>query len=1153
MWVGSHALEESHIDCLVDGRLVQTTAAIHKSALQPHQEATGNMLDSMARHDNKVVNKFHFTYDKDTGRTSIFNNGPSIEVVKMKTPDGKMEWVPEVLCAHLLSSSNHDKSTGWRRISLGAHGIGLKSIASLSVWMKIECVDMVRKLYYSQVFKEGKTIIEDPIIEKMGRKCSVSPEIAKGGTRISFILDMAGVYKDTPANHAELMGKVFEARAYQLSGYVKTIAKKCEVLYNGAAIEVDGAKGLAKMYFGDTFEIVKLDHPEWGLSVAFGEPPKDRAARCISIINGGIIYEGVHFDYVINRLYADLGKRVEKLLKNVRKRGFKAVIKDGLDILIVGNIPDLVFDSQIKNRLSMDGAASYMGKYVWPKTYAGKVWKLLESRLVIMYLIGAKKTTMKRKLQDPKKYIPAYKLGHDANLLIFEGDSAKSAAVVAMADPKISFSRRNHGIYLMGNPPNGRKEEKVTETSAGDFRKYSPKFDNNIKWSDFVVAMNLDRNKTYDTIAEIETLNYQKITLVVDKDYHGMGQIGPLVLSNLLLFWPALLDIHGFLGFMDTPVIRAFPNDRRIKVKEFSSVGQFDVWRNEIFPGGVLKGWKAKWFKGMATHSERECGHMFGRFNKLRVLIDDPDGRGIEILEMYFGKSTDIRKQLLATPPDPLPEVGPRMSVVELVNHFVKANQRYNIVCKLDNMFDGLILSHRTIIWGLLLYMKVHGNAPIKVYQLAGFIAQRVGYHHGDASLYAAIIWLTQAFVGAREIPMGLPLSLFGTRLSNDTIQARYVDTQANPIIRLIFRPEDSPLLTLTIVDGEESIPRNLMPVVPFSMFMTRSTAATGWATFKVARDYDEVIANVERMMEFKMPLPMKPWTPHWNGRVEIIGGVEWLIGSVERDGDNVRITELPFRTYNDSYIHGNSSATSLGLYGLDLIEHKTIIDSSTKRQIDITFKLVPGGAAVIEEKYSDHPKMSALEKYLKLGTHATARLNVIDNSEIVRPHVTYESLMVPWFAARYKMYGERFRYEDVVNRWKIKLLREKLRYIRLRTSLELEGVGRARQTEQLILWRFKKMNVVRINNPGADVAKMVEVVYGVGSTYSYLLMNHDDMSAESVAAMNAKIAALLAETAERRKFGAVFKKWRAEIAEVSEHVHRAMVSGWDGDGGYKY
>ena len=68
---------------------------------------------------------------------------------------------------------------------------------------------------------------------------------------------------------------------------------------------------------------------------------------------------------------------------------------------------------------------------------------------------------------------------------------------------------------------------------------------------------------------------------------------------------------------------------------------------------------------------------------------------------------------------------------------------------------------------------KRNADAEVKVVQLAGYIAEKTCYHHGEASLYATIVNMAQDFVGSNNVPLLAAAGQFGTRaqVRNDTIQ----------------------------------------------------------------------------------------------------------------------------------------------------------------------------------------------------------------------------------------------------------------------------------------------------------------------------------------------------------------------------------------------
>jgi DNA topoisomerase-2 len=83
----------------------------------------------------------------------------------------------------------------------------------------------------------------------------------------------------------------------------------------------------------------------------------------------------------------------------------------------------------------------------------------------------------------------------------------------------------------------------------------------------------------------------------------------------------------------------------------------------------------------------------------------------------------------------------------------------------------------------------------IKVAQFSGYVSEHSGYHHGEASLNAAIVGMAQNFVGSNNINLFKPEGQFGTRLQGgkDAASERYIFTYLNPITRKIFSEFDVP------------------------------------------------------------------------------------------------------------------------------------------------------------------------------------------------------------------------------------------------------------------------------------------------------------------------------------------------------------------------
>lgn len=1147
MWIGSHEVEQHDTYVMSDDNksFVKTQLVYPTSMLQTFMEQVANALD--ARNDDPSnVNTFRFTFD--AGMVSIYNNGKSIPVAKVLDLEHKEVWLPEMLCNKFLTSSNHDKTIEKKRITLGAHGIGLKAMTSMSKLMRVECVDIDRNKYYFQEIKNCNTEVCEPIIKLPS---SAPKEIRQGGTRFTYMLDYDH-YKNLPSNIFETLEKLIVARVHQIAGYT---CSRC--FYNGKEVKVSGPQKLAEMYFGKGIAFMQLEGLEFPLSVAVA-PSNDGIAERLSIINGGFISDGVHFRVIEDKIIDAVRARTETYLKDKIKNWRRNIVVDNLSILIVGTIPDIKFAEQIKTNLQMD--KKYFSKLVLPGKSDKKIWDILRIQLEKQHYTNAteKKHDTRRKLQNRDKYEPARKLRlPQSDLLVFEGDSAKSSAKCAMADSKIAFSAEYHGIFLLGGCPINVLNH-MTQKRIGErvYESIGEKINNNVIWNDFMVVMNLRYGVDYENDKEFKQLNYQRLTMVVDKDDHGMGKIAPIFISNIVKFWPSLLKRTGFLAYMDTPIIRAFPDNKKTRVVEFMTKKDFDDWKHSNFGTDDVSGWRIKYYKGMGSHTNTECSHMFGRYVERRIIFTAENiAETLELLYDYFGKDSAPRKQLLVLPPADTVVVESSTTLSNHLNSYTKVEQQYNLLCKLNSWADGFIFAHRKIAMAFRTYVDGK-NSEIKVYQFGGLVAQWMGYHHGDASLYGSIVWLAQDFVGARNIPIGLPLGQFGTRLAaDDDASPRYIDTKANPIIRLLFPKEDMPLLEMREEDGKTLVPMHLMPVMPLAIMETSHLPGTGWAINRTARNPHDILDNIKRMLLGQLPQPMRPWLPNWRGRIVVIDGHEWCVGSCsyDRSRNTVVIHELPFGIKNNNYIYGSKMARKKadddsdrpGLFSRDLIDHDTIVDDSSQLEIKISFKLVDGAIDTINEKYGNE-YFTPLEDYLMLKGSMRHNLNYVNDDGSVHEFATYEGVLAKWFMERYKLYRKRFEYQKEMSKWKLFYLTEKLRFIRLNDNLNLDKKKRTEQETILAKNSFKKLNTKRIDSPGCRHPSEIEAaVFGSGATYKYIQLTFDDMCEEAIQELTKKIDEIKQQYKKFDDPNILSTTWINECTQVIEIIDDAHKNGW--------
>ena len=88
--------------------------------------------------------------------------------------------------------------------------------------------------------------------------------------------------------------------------------------------------------------------------------------------------------------------------------------------------------------------------------------------------------------------------------------------------------------------------------------------------------------------------------------------------------------------------------------------------------------------------------------------------------------------------------------------HFSK----YDCDRSIPNMMDGLKISLRKILYAAFLKNL---KDEIKVAQFGGYVSEKSGYHHGEASLNQAIVGMAQNYVGSNNINLFEPNGQFGT------------------------------------------------------------------------------------------------------------------------------------------------------------------------------------------------------------------------------------------------------------------------------------------------------------------------------------------------------------------------------------------------------
>ena len=328
----------------------------------------------------------------------------------------------------------------------------------------------------------------------------------------------------------------------------------------------------------------------------------------------------------------------------------------------------------------------------------------------------------------------------------------------------------------------------------------------------------------------------------------------------------------------------------------------------------------------------------------------------------------------------------------------------------IPSLVDGLKPSTRKILYGAILRKLNSAKDEIKVAQLSGFVSDKTCYHHGEASLNGAIVGMAQNFVGSNNINILYPSGQFGTRLlaGKDAASPRYTFTYLAELTRLIFRPEDDPILNYLDDDGVLVEPEWFCPIIPMVLVNGAEGIGTGFSTKITQFNPLDIVENLKILMgksEQKVLKQLDPYFRNFTGSVEFIRPNEYLVkGCFQKIGDEtIKITELPVGTWTTPYNEFIEKKCEKVKSGQPLIlSYKKAytdesIDFTLKMDEDVIDKLVANGQIWSKLKLSTPLKLSNMHLY--------------DNEGKISKYDNVLEILTKFYEVRLGMYTKRKQY----------------------------------------------------------------------------------------------------------------------------------------------
>ena len=754
-----------------------------------------------ALHDN-IPNTLPVSYIdisiQDDGTITMVNDGNGIDIAEH--PEYKI-WIPELIFGHLRTSTNYDKTE--KKIVGGKNGFGFKLVLIWSSYGYVETVDHVRGLKYTQEFKNNLDIIGKPSITK----CKSKPY-----TKIVFKPDYKRLGLENQGLHPDMIS-LLKKRVFDVAAITD---KSIKVKYNSIPIPVKNFQQYIDMYIGEKDDVKRVyeeANSRWEYAVALS--PTHEFIQ-VSFVNGiHTAKGGKHVEYILNQITRKLVAYIEKKKKVVVNANS---IKEQLILFLRCDIENPSFDSQTKDFMNTPSAKFGSSSVVSDK-FIDKLAKMgvMDAACALTEVKenkAAKKTdgAKTKSIRGIPKLIDANWAGTEKSgqcIIIFcEGDSAKAGIVSGLS----SEDRNTIGVYPMKGKILNVRGEQVKRIAE------------NKEIAEIKKILGLETGKEYGTMNDVnKSLRYGRVLFMTDQDLDG-SHIKGLCINLFQSEWPTLSQIPGFIGFMNTPILKARKGQQELI---FYSEGEYQTWKDD----NDSKGWKIKYYKGLGTSTSKEFKEYFAQ--KKLVGFEHNGQVSDDAIDMVFNKKrADDRKDWLGlyNRESYLDTSQQLVPYEEFINKELIHFSKYDCDRSIPNLMDGLKISLRKILFSA---FKKNLNTEIKVAQFSGYVSEHSGYHHGEASLNGAIVHMAQNFVGSNNINLLMPNGQFGTRLQGgkDSASERYIFTQLCKLTRIIFPDVDDKILKYLNDDGLPVEPLYYIPIIPMILVNGSKGIGTGFST----------------------------------------------------------------------------------------------------------------------------------------------------------------------------------------------------------------------------------------------------------------------------------------------------------------------------------
>jgi DNA topoisomerase II len=1063
MYTGSARLRETEEYIAGEGfTITKKTMKSSPAILRIFIEILSNAIDNAnrSRPGDTPSTKIKVDIDKETGVTSVWNDG---DVVPIEINEEQECYNHTMIFGRLLTGSNYDDEE--EREVAGRNGLGSKLCNVFSTEFTVEGLDPENGRTFKQTWTNNMRDTTGPV--------TGDTTLRKGYTKITWKPDF----------------KRFGLKAYTkdiIRLYIRHVIdaamiSKITVIFNDVTIPVNSLGKYSALYNVPTDEQITFKHG--GCEVLLTPSTE---FEVISFVNGVFTkLGGRHVDSWSESIFRPI---VDKFNKTGGKSSKTPKInindvKQFFRLFVVATVIRPEFDGQDKNKLESPNVES---KVVQKQTNEILKWSVIE---YIEDVIRSKEMSVLKKSERTKSrvkidgYDPANNAGgknsSECTLIVCEGLSAKTYAVAGIQQGVYGKAGRDwYGILpLTGKILNVRN---ATPSVIAANRVVT----------NLIQAIGIRHGVDYTIESNFKTLNYGKLMVMTDADVDGL-HIEGLLLNLIHSLFPTMFKRESpFVVSMKTPIARV--KNRGKKDILFYDERRFNEWVVKGEPG------KVKYYKGLGTTKTEDVPDTFG----LKMVEYADDIKTTVNMNKVFHKShADSRKEWLAgyAPSNNKFSLDDQKEFTSMdVSQFIDGElikfSHADCARSIPNVIDGLKESQRKILYSVMKRGLKFSGTSLKVAQLSGYTAEHSNYHHGEQNLQDTIVGMASDFVGSNNIPILYRDGQFGSRLDGgaDAASARYIFTKMDMLTEYIFRAEDTPILKQVNDDGDLVQPEFYAPIIPMALVNGCIGIATGWSSsipcynpMDLARAIRAWLKNTpseplvaeKKNDEYITPgSPFKkftPWYRGFNGKIESSSNGKFvttgIINRVKGKENQLEVTELPV--------------------GLSTNKFKDMLEDLLQSKYIKGVKNYSTPSTVSFRIIEDDQGLLCTEKNLKMTSSLhTSNMVLFDENDQIRRFRTVDQIVDSFCRVRLKLYVDRKKHQIKGLEEKIKHLSNKMRFLKMVTSKELEimNIGEDQIVSQLMKLQFDKEN----------------------DSYDYLFrMQVRTFSKEKVAALESEIA----------------------------------------------